>query len=247
MNFRFFLINIFFIASLLNSQVIYRDTINQYAIKLSRSGNVYNLSIYSKNKTIFQKTYSYPKLFFYNLDDNEFDELILLDRRVLLNNQTNNLDTLNKLYVFTFWPKFEFCDSLELGRYYPEFIQYDPEKNFFVKIYDSRIEQEFPSKISDLPFIIYELQENILIPNNSDSMDDYEMEIEFLTDELKDLLRIFDCNDFEMRNDVQRLIATICCNAYYSGITGNFDDFVKTNYKCDDQLDFLTRLKKLIE
>lgn len=34
------------------------------------------------------------------------------------------------------------------------------------------------------------------------------MEIEFLTDELKDLLRIFDCNDFKMRNDVKRLIAT---------------------------------------
>lgn len=112
MNFRFFLINIFFITSILNSQVIYRDTTNRYAIKLSKSDDLYNLSVYSKNKMIFQKIYSYPKLFFYYLDDNEYDKLILLDRRVPLNNQTNKLDTSNKLYVFTFEPKFEFCDSL---------------------------------------------------------------------------------------------------------------------------------------
>lgn len=84
MNFRFFLINIFFITSILNSQVIYRDTTNRYAIKLSKSDDLYNLPVYSKNKMIFQKTYSYPKLFFYYLDDNEYDELILLDRRVPL-------------------------------------------------------------------------------------------------------------------------------------------------------------------
>lgn len=222
------------------SQEIFKHTINEYNILFSKNKyQQFVLSIKQKNKIIYQKSSKLLRINFYNLDEDPEDEMILIESRV------ENLDTLNSLYIFTFQPQFALCDSIFLEKYFPEFYQFDFDGHYFIKIYDYEVEKYFPSRRTELPFSFYYLKDCLLEYDNLNSFEEFESEINYLIDEIKDLRRSLDCTNQDDRNDIQRLFVCLYLCIKNADITFEFESFFRKNYPCDDLENLLNKIKTL--
>lgn len=224
------------------SQPIFKNSIKDYQITLTKDEkNQFHLNVNLHKKLLLQKNFPVVKLYFYNLDSNPEDEMIVVGTTVL------NGDSLNTLYVYTFEDKFKFCDSIELGKYLPEFYQFDFEGNYFIKVYDTEVEKRFPSTRTELPFSFYYLNECLLEFDNQYSFEEFEAEINYLVDEIYDLKKYFKCEDEETKKDFQRLLACLYFDLFNSGKAFDFENFLLKNYPCDDREEFLKKIYSVFE
>lgn len=238
----FLILLLFFFSDQIYAQEIFRNSIKNYNISLTRTGeSQYLLQITKQKKTVFKKNFPFIKLYFYNLDTYPEDEMIIVTGHIRDN------DTLNTLYVYTFEKEFRFCDSIYLDRYYPEFYQFDMDANYFIKIYDHEIERAFPSTRNDLPFSFYYLNNCLLEFDNENSFEEYEAEINYLVDEIYNLKKNTICEIEEQKRNLQRLLACLYTNIINAGMAFDFDNFLKNNYICSDKEEFLKKLKSLYE
>ncbi len=234
------LIILFFIAGESFSQEIFKHTINKYNISFSKNKDQqFILSIKQKNKIIYQKSSKLLRINFYNIDDDPEDEMMMVESRV------QNTDTLNSLHIFTFQPQFALCDSLFIEKYFPEFYQFDFEGHYYIKIYDYEVKKYFPSRRTELPFSFYYLNDCLLEYDNFNSFEEFESEINYLIDEIKDLRRSFDCTNQDDKNDMQRLFVCLYLNIKNADMTFDFENFLRKNYPCDDREEFLIKIKTL--
>lgn len=226
----------------LHSQHIFKYSIKNYQITLTKDvDNKFLLEVKQKNKLLLKKISPILRLYFYNLDSQPEDEMILLSALIKGN------DTLNTLYVYTFEEKFKFCDSIYLDKYLPEFYQFDFDENFFIKVYDFEIEKLFPSTRKELPFTFFYLNNCLLEFDNTASFEEYEAEINYLVDEIYDLKRNLNCENEKIKNDYQRLLACLYINLINSSKTFDFENFVNKNYPCDDKELFLKKINSLFK
>lgn len=222
------------------SQEIFKNSIKDYKISLSKNAkNEFVLNVVHKNKSLLKKSYPIVKLYFYNLDSHPEDEMIIVTGRV------ENQDTINTLYVYTFEKSFKFCDSIYLGKYLPEFYQFDFESNYFIKIYDYTIQEQFPSQRLDLPFAFYYLEKCALKFDNEFSFEEYEAEINYLIDEISELKKEQNCNNESWKKDFQRLLACLYVNILNASKAFDFSNFIVKNYPCDDLLIFISKLENI--
>jgi hypothetical protein len=244
MKLKTFLVILFliFASKHIYGQEIFKSSIKNYLITLTKNQKNYlELKVQKQKKVILQKTSPLIKLYFYNLDDNPEDELIVVSSSV------HNDDTLNTLLIYTFEDKFKFCDSIFLGRYFPEFYQFDFDQNYFIKVYDYEIEKLFPSRRTELPFSFYYLKDCSLELDNENSFEEFEAEIDFLVDAISELKSEMNCDDKNLKGDLQRLLACMYVDLINSGKVFDFDNFAKKNYPCDDLENFLSKLKSIYE
>jgi len=226
----------------ISPQQIFKNSIKKYQITLSKNEKSYfDLVVSLQNKPLLKKTYPLIKLYFYNLDSQPEDEMIVVAGSLY------NQDTVNTLFVYTFEDKFRFCDSIYLGNLLPEFYQFDFEGNYFIKIYDPEIEKAFPSTRPELPFNFYYLKDCILEFDNEYSFEEFEAEINYLVEEIYNLKKDMDCTDIEAKNDFQRLLACLYVDLFNSGKSFDFENFVYKNYPCDDRETFLKKINSMFE
>lgn len=242
MKFKFFIILLLFLFGQIFAQEIFKNSIKNFNISLTKSGeNKFLLQVSKQKKIIFKKTFQLIKLYFYNLDNQPEDEMIVLS------SQIKEKDTLNTLYVYSFEKNFRLCDSIYLDRYYPEFYQFDMDANYFIKIYDYEIEKAFPSSREELPFSFYYLNECLLEYDNENSFEEFEAEIDYLVDEIYNLKNNFNCEETFKKQDLQRLLACLYTNLNNAGMAFDFENFLEKNYPCNDREEFLKKLKSLYE
>lgn len=223
-------------------QQVFKYSIKNYQITLAKNvESKFVLEVKQKNKLLLKKISSVLRLYFYNLDSQPEDEMILVLGLIKGN------DTLNTLYVYTFEDKFKFCDSIYLDKYLPEFYQFDFDENFFIKVYDFEIEKLFPSSRKELPFTFFYLNNCLLEFDNIASFEEYETEINYLVDEIYDIKRNLNCENEKLKNDYQRLLACLYLNLINSSKSFDFENFVKKNYLCDDREMFLKKINSLFE
>lgn len=238
--FSIFLLLIFFGS--IYSQEIFKNSIKDFQISLTKKDkDAFNLQVSQKKKVLLNKTYPLVKLYFYNLDDNPEDEMIVLIGRI------SELDTLHTLYIYTFEKNFRLCDSIYLDKYLPEFYQFDFESNYFIKVYDFEVEKLFPSSRPDLPFSFYYLKKCSLELDNENSFEEYEAEINYLVDEIYEMKRRANCNDERYKRDIQRLLGCLYINLINSSKVFDFENFVHKNYPCDDKEELMKKLVSLIQ
>lgn len=241
---KFFLSLIIFI-SLLNysySQEIFRNSVKDYQITLTKTkSNEFNLVVSQKKNILLNKNFPIIKLYFYNLDENPEDEMIVVTGKAVGD------DTINTLHIYTFEKKFKFCDSIYLDKYLPEFYQFEFDGNFFIKVYDYEIEKLFPSERNDLPFAFYYLNNCSLVSDNENSFEEFEAEINYLVDEIYDMKKKLSCyNEKDVKN-IQRLFGCLFINLINSGKAFDFENFVNKNYPCLDKDQLLKKIKSLVE
>ncbi|MCX8057429.1 MAG: hypothetical protein N3F03_07475 [Ignavibacteria bacterium] len=238
----FTLVFLFSLIVTSHAQEIFKNSIKDYQITLSKkSTNQFNLVVTQKKKILLNKTFPTIKLYFYNLDSNPEDEMIIVTGKI------NADDTLNTLYVYTFERNFKLCDSIYLDKYLPEFYQFDFEGNYFVKVYDFELEKVFPSERNELPFSFYYLKDCSLVLDNEFSFEEYEAEINYLVDEIYELKRIANCEEEKNKKDLQRLFGALYINLINSSKAFDFENFVNKNYPCNDKDELMKKLKSLIE
>lgn len=231
-----------FISGQIFAQEIFNNSIKNFKIVLTKSGdNQFLLQISKQKKIILKKYFPLIKLYFYNLDNQPEDEMILVA------GQIKDKDTLNTLYVYSFEKDFRLCDSIYLDKYYPEFYQFDLDANYFIKIYDYEIEKAFPSSRNELPFSFYFLNDCLLEYDNENSFEEFEAEIDYLVDEIYKLKNNFNCEEKNNRQNLQRLLACLYTNINNAGMAFDFDNFLNKNYPCNDREEFLKKLKSLYE
>ncbi|GEM_PF-1493903 len=236
-----FYILIFFSINLLG-QEIFKDKIYGYSISLSKTkSEKFNLVVSKNDRKLLNLTFPVIQLYLYNLDSDENDELILVKRYL------ENADTLNTLLIYKFFPSFRFCDSIQLGKYFPEFIKFDFEKPYLLKVYHFEIEEYFKSTLPDLPFAFYTLANCELKIENEESFEAYEAEIYYLIDQIYQLKKNLSCDDENKKADLQRLLACIYVNLLNSEIAIRFNDILKENYNCPDAIEFYSKLKEIYE
>lgn len=244
MKFKFFVFLYFLLifSAEIFPQQIFKNSIRDYQISLLKNEKEqFVLDVSLRTKTLLHKIFPAIKLYFYNLDANPEDEMIVVGGSIVSG------DTLNTLYVYTFEDKFKFCDSIQLGKYLPEFYQFDFEGNYFIKVYDMEIEKIFPSSRPELPFSFYYLNDCMLEFDNEYSFEEYEAEINFLVDEIYEQKRNFDCNDVGAKQDFQRLLACLYFDLFNSGKAFDFDNFLLKNYPCEDREEFQKKLNSILE
>ncbi|MGB9664943.1 MAG: hypothetical protein ACPL25_08505 [Ignavibacteria bacterium] len=241
MKLKFFLILIFLFGQTF-AQEIFKNSIKNFNISLTKSGeSKFILQVSKQKKIIYKKSFPFIKLYFYNLDTQPEDEMIVVS------GQIKEKDTLNTLYVYSFEKDFRLCDSIYLDKYYPEFYQFDLDANYFIKIYDHEIEKAFPSSRDELPFSFYYLNDCLLEYDNENSFEEFEAEIDYLVDEIYNLKSNLNCEEKTTKQDLQRLLACLYTNINNAGMAFDFENFLNKNYPCNDREEFLKRLKSLYE
>lgn len=218
------------------------DTVSNYIIKIANDKNERLFLVQDlKGKKIYSKQFINPATYFYDLDGDDFDEAVIVD-------SIPDLASFNySLYVYSFEPKFELCDSLSIGRSLPEFYDFDSDVGYFIKVYDNRFENIFGSSLKILPIQFYNLIDKTLLLDNDFSYEEYESELDNLLNLLDEAKRGFDCNNLEAKKDIQKIIAVIYADLMYMNSQLSMDNFVKQNYLCSDVASFLQVLKQFFE
>lgn len=241
-NILFLFLLIFFFIGQVNAQEIFKNSIKDFTISLKKTADgQFSLNVTKQKKVIFKKSYPILKLYFYNLDTEPEDEMIVVS------GQVNNQDTLNMMYVFTFVKNFQLCDSIYLDKYYPEFYKFDFDKNYFIKVYDYEIEKAFPASRNELPFSFYYLNNCLLEYDNENSFEEFEAEINYLVDQIARIKNYFNCDNISLKNDLLRLLACLYTTINNAGMSFDFENYIKKNYPCHDETEFLNKLKSLYE
>lgn len=242
MKLKTFIALLIFISGQIFAQEIFKNSIKNFNITLTKSGeNQFLLQISKQKKIILKKYFPLIKLYFYNLDNQPEDEMIVVASKI------KDKDTLNTLYVYSFEKDFRLCDSIYLDRYYPEFYQFDLDANYFIKIYDYEIEKTFPSSRNELPFSFYFLNDCLLEYDNENSFEEFEAEIDYLVDEIYKLKNKIKCEEKIDLQDLHRLLACLYTNINNAGMVFDFENFLNKNYPCNDKEEFLNKLKSLYE
>jgi hypothetical protein len=214
------------------------DTVSNYVVKVltDKKGKQIFVQNFS-GKKVFSKQFFNPSIYYYDLDGDNFDEVIIVDS--IPNSSSFNYS----LYVYSFEPKFEFCDSLDIGKNQPEFYDLNSDLGYFIKVYDQRFENVFGSALKILPIQFYSLTAKTLLLDNEFSYEEYESELDNLLVLLDEIRRGFDCNNLESKKDIQKILAVIYANLIYMDSHIKIDKFVRQCYSCSDVETFLEVLK----
>ncbi len=233
---------LFLLFSLSAYSRIIEDTVANYIVKITSNKNGQQLQVSDLNgKKIHSKYFYKPLIYFYDLDGDRFDEAVVVDSVPQFNNFNYSI------YVYSFTPKFEFCDSLETGKIFPEFYDFNSDLGYFIKVYDHRFENIFGSALKILPIQFYTLVDKTLLLDNDFSYEEYESELDNLLNLLDETKRGFDCNDLEAKKDIQKIIAVIYADLIYMNSHFSIENFVKQNYPCTDANEFFKVLKHLFQ
>jgi len=221
---------------------VIEDTVSNHIIKIlkDKKGNQFLVSDL-RGKKIYSKYFSNPSIYFYDLDGDAADETVIVDS--IPNSTSFNYS----IYVYSFEPEFEFCDSMVIGRNLPEFYDFDSDLGYFIKIYDSRFENVFGSTLRILPIQFYTLVDKVLIPDNEFSFEEYESELDNLLILLDEVKRGFSCSDLEAKKDIQKIISVIYADLIYMDSKLSLENFIKQNYPCSDIESLLEILKQFFE
>jgi len=222
--------------------IAFEDTVSNYIVKIlnDKKGKQFLVQEFS-GKKVYSKQFINPSVYFYDLDGDNFDESVIVD-------SIPNLSSYNySLYVYSFAPKFEFCDSLNVGKSFPEFYDLNSDMGFFIKVYDNRFENIFGSSLKILPIQFYSLTDKTLLLDNEFCYEEYESELDNLLNLLNEAKRGFDCNDLESKKNIQKIIAVIYANLIYMDYHLAIENFVKQNYSCSDIDEFLEVLKEFFK
>jgi len=222
--------------------IAFEDTVSNYVIKIitDKKGKQFLVQELSGRK-VYSKQFINPSVYFYDLDGDNFDEGVIVD-------SIPNLSSYNySLYVYSFKPKFEFCDSLNIGINRPEFYDLNSDMGYFIKVYDNRFENIFSSSLKILPIQFYSLTDKTLLLDNEFCYEEYESELDNLLNLLDEAKRGFDCNDLESKKNIQKIIAVIYANLIYMDYHLAIENFVKQNYSCSDIDTFLEVLKEFFK
>lgn len=224
----------------LNSFV--QDTIQNFSVEIVIAKGNFTLIIKELKKgKIYQKKFFNPNLVFYDLDGDGIDEAVVID------SVESNERTSFSIYVYSFFPKFEFCDSINIGKYAPEFYDLNSEAGYFIKVYDDRFENMFGSTFPLLPILFYNLVDKTLMLDSEYSYEEYENEIDNLLNLLDDAKHGFDCNDFNARKDIQKIIGVIYADLIYMNRTFDLTKFVQQNYPCTDANELIEELRNILQ
>lgn len=222
--------------------IAFEDTVSNYIVKIlnDKKGKQFLVQEFS-GKKVYSKHFFNPSVYFYDLDGDNFDESVIVD-------SIPNLSSYNySLYVYSFAPKFEFCDSLNVGKNFPEFYDLNSDMGFFIKVYDNRFENIFGSPLKILPIQFYSLTDKTLLLDNEFCYEEYESELDNLLNLLDEAKRGFDCNSLESKKNIQKIIAVIYANLIYMDYHLAIDKFIKQNYSCSDMEAFLEVLKEFFK
>ncbi|MCX8009781.1 MAG: hypothetical protein N3A61_01385 [Ignavibacteria bacterium] len=202
---------------------------NNYIISIKTINNSHFINITSlTGREIYSRNFSRPELYLIDLDEDSFEEAIIVDSTYV---ETRPNFT---LFIYRFDPQFSFCDSLQLGQYELDIIKPDSASPFLIKTYDLKYDKIFGSSFPVLPLKFYYLLDTALVLDDEFSYDEYEAEVDRLFDLLSDMKRGLDCSETSSVNDIKKLVAVLYANIKTMNYRIDLSIFVKNNYPCDD-------------
>lgn len=225
---------------MLSKSTSVQDTINKYIINIKTIDHPHFFTVSSfAGKEIYSKNFSSPELYLIDLDEDSFEEAIIVDSTDI-GAQPNF-----SLFVYRFDPQFSFCDSLQLGHYELEIIKPDSASPFLIKTFDLRYDKIFGSSFPVLPIKFYYLLDTELVLDDEFSYDEYEAEVDRLFSILSDMKRGLNCSDISLINDIKKLIAVLYANIKAMNYKIDLSIFVKNNYPCDDFEDLIESINEI--